>query len=315
MKIAVVIPSYKVKRHVLGVLEKIGPEVSAVYVVDDCCPEGSGEYVARECRDPRVRVVRLERNRGVGGATMAGYEAAFKDGADVAVKLDGDGQMDPSRIRDLVRPIEQGRADYSKGNRFYSIEALASMPLIRLIGNSGLSFLTKLSSGYWNVMDPTNGFTALHRTAFGLLPLGKIENRYFFESDLLFRLNTVRAVVADVPFEAVYGDEVSNLDVRKALFEFGFRHLARIHKRVFYNYILRDFNAVSFQLIFGMLFFLGGATLGIWKWVQGSLMGQPATSGTVMLAALPVILGFQMLLGALQLDVQNMPRVPLQSGK
>lgn len=186
MNVAVVIPSYKVKDHILSVLNRIGPIVSRIYVVDDKCPQGTGKFVAEQCRDPRVAVLFHDVNQGVGGAMITGYRRALADGAEVVVKLDGDGQMDPDLIPTFVSPIERGVADYTKGNRFYAIENLEGMPFVRIFGNTSLSFVNKLSSGYWNVMDPTNGYTAIHASALSALPLSKIEKRYFFESDMLF---------------------------------------------------------------------------------------------------------------------------------
>ena len=205
MKVAIVIPAFRVKEHILQVIEKVGPEVSDILVVDDCCPEGSGDFVRNNCADVRVRVIFNKSNKGVGGATISGYLEALKIGSDVIVKVDGDGQMDPALIPDLIHPILSGEADYTKGNRFFNLASLKSMPLIRLFGNSVLSFVSKLASGYWNVMDPTNGFTAIHASVLKVLPLEKIDERYFFESDMLFRLNTVRAVVKELPMEASYG--------------------------------------------------------------------------------------------------------------
>mgnify|MGYP002040991694 FL=1 len=195
MRIAVVIPCYKVTQHVLGVIADIGPEVERIYAVDDACPEGSGRFVEQHNHDPRVRVLYNPENRGVGGAVVTGYKAAMSEGIDIVVKIDGDGQMDPRLLPLFVRPLQRGQADYSKGNRFYRPESVQGMPPIRLFGNAVLSFLTKLSCGYWNVMDPTNGYTAVRTCVLAELPLDKLERRYFFETDMLFRLNTVRAVV------------------------------------------------------------------------------------------------------------------------
>jgi glycosyltransferase involved in cell wall biosynthesis len=307
-EIAVVVPCYRARAQVLGVLARIGPECAAVYVVDDACPEGSGRHVQESCRDPRVRVLFHEVNQGVGGATLTGYRAALAEGADVLVKLDADGQMDPALIPALVAPILVGEADYAKGNRFFDLEGLGGMPWVRLVGNSLLSFLSKLSSGYWEIFDPTNGFTALHAAVARRLPWDKLARRYFFESDLLFRLGTLRAVVADVPMTAVYGSEESNLVVRRALFEFAWKHLVNTGKRVFYGYYLRDFNFASLELVLGTLLVAGGSWFGVAQWMEGSRQGAPSTSGTVMLAALPVLLGVQLVLGFLSHDMHNAPR-------
>jgi glycosyltransferase involved in cell wall biosynthesis len=306
--IAAVIPCFRVKRHILGVLAAIPAAIDRIYVVDDGCPEGSGAAVESGCSDPRVRVLRHERNEGVGGATLTGYRAALADGATVIVRLDGDGQMDPALIPRLARPILEGSADYAKGNRFFELEGLRSMPPLRLLGNSLLSFASKLSSGYWNVFDPTNGFTAIHAVVLRQLPLDKLSHGWFFESDLLFRLGTIRAVVCDVPIPAHYGDEESSLVVRRVVAEFAWKHLANAAKRIFYNYYLRNFNIASIEIALGAVLLGLGTWIGVTRWIEGSLRATPATSGTVMLAALPVLIGMQLVLAFLSYDLQNIPR-------
>src|SRR5262249_27880450 len=169
--IAAVIPCFRVKRHILEVLAAVPPAVERIYVVDDACPEGTGDLVESAVLDPRVRVLRHVENQGVGAATLTGYRTALADGARVVVRLDADGQMDPALIPRLVAPILDGEADYAKGNRFFELEGLRAMPRLRLAGNSLLSFASKLSSGYWNVFDPTNGFTAIHAEVLRRVPL------------------------------------------------------------------------------------------------------------------------------------------------
>jgi hypothetical protein len=256
-------------------------------------------------------VIFNEKNLGVGGAVKEGYKMGLKEGCDILVKVDGDDQMDPRLIKYLVQPILKGEADYVKGNRFYKLEDLKSMPKIRLIGNSVLSFINKAVNGYWNIMDPTNGFTAIHKHSLSQLPLNKIENRYFFESDMLFRLGLIRAVVVDFPIVAVYKDEKSNLRIGKILFEFPPKYLKRFIKRIFYNYILREFNVGSLQLLMGSLLIGFSFIFGVIKWVASIQHGIPASPGTVMVAALPFFLGFQLLLSALYFDISNLPKKPL----
>ena len=307
MKTAVVIPCYRVKDHILAVLGQIGTNVSNIYVVDDCCPEKSGAFVQAEIKDKRVTVLFHETNLGVGGAVLTGYRRAADDGCDVVVKIDGDGQMD-SRLIDLfVKPIEMGIADYTKGNRFFSPRFLESMPLVRKLGNASLSFISKASTGYWNVMDPTNGFTAIHTNLLRLLDLDRIDRRYFFESDLLFRLNTIRAVVRDVPMEAVYNDEVSGVKETRAIWEFGIKHMRNLFKRLAYKYFVRDFNTATIQVLFGLPLVCFGILFGAYHWRLSVETHNPATTGTVMVATLPIILGFQLLLSAFSFDVQSVP--------
>ena len=270
-------------------------------------PKLTGDYVVKHCEDERVVVVTHEQNQGVGGAVMTGYRLAVLAGAEVIVKLDGDGQMDPALIPQFVLPIAEQRADYVKGNRFYNIEDVRVMPRRRLIGNAVLSFVTKLSSGYWTTFDPTNGYTAISAKLLPFLPLGRIHSRYFFESDMLFRLGTISAVIVDIPMTAIYGDEQSGLHVRQVLLPFIWGNFANMGKRVFYNYFLRGFSIASVELLAGIGLMLFGILFGTWNWAASVRTGLPATTGTVMLAALPVILGVQLLLQFLAFDIGSVP--------
>lgn len=309
--IAVVIPSYRVKDQILDVISKIGSFVEKIYVVDDKCPEHSGKFVEEKCQDKRCVVLYNEKNLGVGGATMRGFKEALKDKMDIVVKLDGDGQMDPKIISNIISPLVKDIADYSKGNRFYSLESLKQMPYIRLFGNAGLSFLSKVSSGYWNLMDPTNGYLAINSVALKRLPLNKIDNRYFFESDMLFRLNTIGAVVKEVAMDSLYSDEVSSLSIKKCLFEFPLKHFKCCVKRIFYNYFLRNFNVGSLFLVLSFLLGGCGIIFGGYHWHLSNITGVSATTGTVMISALSIIFSFQLLLSFLIYDLQSVPTDPL----
>ena len=305
--IAVVIPCYKVTAHVLDVIRRIGPEVRAIFAVDDKCPDGSGAFIQQHNTDPRVQVLFNPVNLGVGGAVMHGYRAAIAAGCDVIVKIDGDGQMDPALLPTFVAPILSGEADYTKGNRFFDLEEIHQMPRIRLFGNAALSFLTKLSSGYWNLFDPTNGYTAIHARVAQLLPFGKISQRYFFETDMLFRLNTLRAVVVDVPMDAHYADEESNLRIGKILPEFLLKHTRNFAKRIFYNYYLRDMSLASLQLPAGVALLGFGLVFGLVRWLGSAATASVSSAGTVMLAGLPVMMGLQLLLAFIGHDVASVP--------
>lgn len=308
MKIAVVIPTYKVSNHIVSVLAEIGPEVTAIYVIDDACPEKSGALVEKKNSDKRVKVIFNSQNLGVGGATVNGYRAALDGGADIVVKVDGDGQMNPKAIPDLIQPILEGNADYTKGNRFDSLAGLSQMPGIRVLGNGALSLMTKFSTGYWNITDPTNGFTAIHSQILAKLPLEMISKRFFFESDMLFRLSVIKAVVWDVAMDARYGSEKSNLSIFKSLLEFPWKHIKNFHKRIFYNYYLRDMSAASLELPLGVGLGWFGFIFGVTKFAESVESGMPATAGTVMLSAVPVILGFQLVLAFLSYDIASVPK-------
>jgi glycosyltransferase involved in cell wall biosynthesis len=306
--IAVVIPCYRVAKHILTVCESIPDFVARIYVVDDACPEQSGQLVLANIRDPRLQVLFHEQNQGVGGAVMTGYQAALADGADIIVKIDGDGQMDPSLIQYFIQPIASGQADYTKGNRFYDLTGLKSMPKVRIFGNAVLSLLNKLSSGYWNIFDPTNGFTAVHANVCRRLPFSKISNRYFFETDMLFRLNTLRAMVMDIPMDAKYASEVSNLKVSGVAGEFLWKHLRNVVKRIGYNYFLRDMSIASIELVLGLLLTVFGVSFGLHGWLLSIQTNVAATAGTVMIAAMPILLGMQLILSFIGHDIAAVPR-------
>jgi len=307
--VAVVIPCYKVQKQIIGVLNSIGNEIDHIIVVDDCCPDNSADLVEKKFLDERLILIRMEKNSGVGGAVIQGYKKAIEMKVDVIVKLDGDGQMDPSRIADLIDPIVKNKADYTKGNRFFNVESLGKMPAVRLIGNAGLSFLSKLSTGYWNIFDPNNGFTAVDSKVLKNIPLNKIEKRYFFESDMLFRLNLARAVVIDVPIEAIYGDEISNLSAGKSIFEFSFKHFRNLLKRIFYNYFLREFSVATLNLILGISFLFFGIFYGGLRWIESSASNIGTNQGALFIITISIVVGIQFLLSFFSYDIAHEPRI------
>ncbi len=306
--IAVVIPCHRVKAHITEVIRAIGPEVDAIYCVDDLCPDDSGGFIQREVNDPRVRVLRHTQNQGVGGAVMTGYRQAVADGARVIVKIDGDGQMDPNLLGRFVAPILRGEADYTKGNRFYDLRNISSMPPLRIFGNAALSFMAKFSTGYWDLFDPTNGYTAIDADVVRLLPLDKVSRRYFFETDMLFRLNTVRAMVVDIPMDARYGDEVSGLKISRILGEFAFKHARNYLKRLVYNYFLRNLSAASLELVAALVLLTFGAVFGGYHWSASAQASVATPVGTIMIATVALVSGLQFLLAFLSFDVASVPR-------
>ena len=309
--IAVVIPCYRLGDAVFDVIAAIGPEVGWIFVVDDACPERVGDRVAARCRDPRIHVLRHATNQGVGGATLSGYQAALSTSAMIIVKLDGDGQMDPRLIPRLCAPLLAGRADYAKGNRFHRLRNVAGMPAVRLLGNALLSFATKLSSGYWQLFDPTNGYTAIRRELLPELDIERISRRYFFESDMLFHLNQMRAVVVEMPMRAVDAGQRSILRPAAVLLPFVFGNLRNLTRRVIYGYFLRGFSVASLDLLLARPLLAFGTAFGTYHWRLSMHTGVAASAGTVMLAALPIIVGSQLLLSWLNFDIAAEPRQPV----
>jgi glycosyltransferase involved in cell wall biosynthesis len=309
--IAVVIPTYRAKESILSVIVQIGAEVGRIYVVDDCCPDRSGDYVTAHCGDPRVTVIRHETNQGVGGATLTGMKAAVSDGASVIVKIDADGQMDPALIPFFANPILSGDADYTKGNRFFNAASLAAMPRIRLFGNAVLSIMSKFSTGYWHMFDPANGYVAISARIVELLPVERIAKRFFFETDMLYYLGLLRAVVVDVPIVSHYGDEKSNLKIKSILWPFVSAHIVRFFRRIALNYFIRDFSFGSLCLIVGVPLFLFGLIYGLANWISHAAQGTATPTGVIMVAALTLLFGMQLLLFFFNADIGAEPRHPL----
>jgi len=311
-RIAVVIPAYRVARHIEKVLAGVPDFVERIIVVDDAGPDDTAARVER-LSDPRITLIRHDANRGVGGAMKSGFVEAIDSGMDIVVKMDGDDQMDPAAMGRLLAPLIAGRADMAKGNRYQDFASLKKMPTIRIIGNAGLTFLIKMASGYWSMFDPTNGYFAIRTGTLARMSMNRLPDRYFFESGFLVQLGIIGAVVEDVAIPARYGDEESSLSVSRTLFEFPPRLIWGMMRRVFWRYFVYDFSAVSLFLLTGFPLLIGGAWYGYHGWMAGIRAGKPATAGTVMLAAMPLIIGFQLLIQALVVDIQNVPRTPLST--
>lgn len=301
-KVAIVIPCYNVARHIASVVESIPRHYHPIVTVDDASTDDTVGVLER-LGDQRVVLIRHATNRGVGGATKTGYEEALRRSADICVKMDGDGQMSGEDLDALVAPLIAGGSDYSKGNRFVDLRALRAMPRVRLVGNALLSLACKAASGYWNMLDVTNGFTAIRAEMLRRIAFDNLSERYFFESSMLIELSILRARVADVEMPARYGDERSSLKLSRVLASFPGLLLRGLLRRVYWRYFIQDFGATSVLLLVGALLTIGGGSFGVYRWWLSVATGIPATAGTVILAAVPLLGGFQCFLGALLLDV------------
>lgn len=310
--VAVVIPCFRSANSIADVIARVPASIGSIICINDASDDNLAEVLrGLAVRNSRLSIITHERNKGVGGATVSGYRRAIEQGAEIIVKIDSDMQMNPAFIPALVAPILAGEADYVKGNRFFDIERVREMPVVRLIGNAGLTFISRVSSGYWHLSDPTNGFTAINASVAELLPLHKVHERYFFESDMLFRLNSFGAMVLEQPLETRYGDETSHLSIGLTLVTFPFLHFRNFCKRIFYNYFLRNFDVASLDLLAGVMLGCFGAVFGALAWMHSVRTGIPATAGTVMLSVTPLLLGFQLFLAFLQFDVARTPRTSI----
>lgn len=308
LKIAVVIPCYKVEKHIEAVLAEIPAHVDCIIAVNDCSPDATGQKLKDLCSTySKLVYLEHEANKGVGGAMVTGYRKALELGCHIAVKIDGDNQMDLAYLDSLLEPILKGKADFSKGNRFRDRKALREMPFIRRFGNIGLSFCIKAASGYWNIFDPTNGYTAVSREALLSMDLDKIHRSYFFESSMLMELYHAGAVVVDVPMKARYADEVSNLSVWRTLFEFPPKLLYGFIKRIILKYYLYEFNVASLYLLTGLPLLFLGSVYGIVNFIKYTSALIPAPTGTVVIPTLMITLGFQLILAAINYDLTNFP--------
>jgi hypothetical protein len=301
-----VLPAYNESAHIATVIAALPKWIDHIIVVDDASTDDT-QSILSAIADDRITLIRHERNQGVGGAMVTGYRAALETDADIVVKMDADGQMLAADLPRLVRPLAVGSAEYAKGNRFYFRYATRDMPRGRGFGNSLLSLLTKAASGYWHVFDSQCGFTATTTPFLRLLDLEQIATDYFFENDMLIQLNGLGARVIDVPVTTVYASETSHIRVHRVALTFPPRLLSKATTRFWRKYLLTDFGIVAVLTTLGMALGTFGFIFGAYQWWHSIILGRAATTGTVMIAVLPIILGFQLLLQALSLNVAGSP--------
>jgi glycosyltransferase involved in cell wall biosynthesis len=313
--IVAVLPAYNVEREIESVLTSLPDFLRHIVVVDDASQDQTSAIVGRVAElDRRVILLQHEANQGVGGAMQTGFRKALELGAQIAVKIDGDGQMSTTHLPELLVPLINGDADYTKGNRFRNFQALQQMPALRRAGNMALSFCTKAACGYWNCFDPTNGFVAIRGSVLEQLPLEKIHRSYFFETSMLAQLYLLGALVKDIPIPARYGLETSNLSIMRTIGEFPGRLLACFGRRLILKNFIYDFTMESIYLLFGAPMLLGGLIYGTYNWIYYAQKGIGAPTGTIMIAVLLLTLGFQILLAAIGIDLHAAPREPISRG-
>jgi dolichol-phosphate mannosyltransferase len=301
-----VIPAYRARETVTAVVADALEYAQVVVVVDDGCPEGSGDAVqAAYPGSERVRVLRHDRNRGVGAAMKTGIGYAIDEGADAIVKIDADGQMNCSYIPLIAEFFENDPSLVCiKGNRFFDSTVLKAMPRRRLLGNALLSLTAKLASGYWNVIDPTNGYLAFNAELLRLVPWQSFADSYFFEVSVLCELGLQRMPLLELEMPTIYTSAPSSLSIPRVAFEFPPKLLRMTLRRIMLQYFVFDINLATVYLVAGTLLTAFGAIFGGYEWFLSNATGVPRPLGTVMLAALPFLMGFQLLLAATMYDVQ-----------
>jgi glycosyltransferase involved in cell wall biosynthesis len=302
--ISVVVPAFNEAKHILKVIGGVPNFVDHIIVVNDCSRDRTAEVV-RKINNDRVTLINHKSNQGVGGAIISGHKKALELKSDINIIMAGDNQMDPKYLPDLLDKLIDENYDYVKGNRFYSTKTISNMPKMRVFGNIMLSFLNKISSGYWSVFDPQNGYTAIKTKTLRKIDLDKIAQGYFFENSILIELNIIGAKVADVSIPARYKDENSKLKIFKIIVPFIFCLSRGFHRRIFYKYFLRGVHPIIVFLLSGAILAFWGMVFGLIKWHESSAAGVAASTGTVMLAVMPLLMGFQLLLWAVVMDIQE----------
>jgi dolichol-phosphate mannosyltransferase len=310
--IAVVIPCFRVEKEIHSVITNLPNIFKHIIFIDDASPDETSKIITKSAKkDRRIVLIKHKKNLGVGEAMKSGFQKALELGAQIVVKIDGDGQMDMNNLPGLLIPLIEGQADYTKGNRFRDYQALQKMPAIRRVGNTGLSFLTKAATGYWNIFDPTNGYIAIRSSVLALVPLHQVDSTYYFETSMLANLYLLGAVVKDIPMPARYLGERSSLSVHRTLFEFPIKLIKTYFRRLFLRHLIYDFSMATVYVFVGLPLLLFGLSFGIIKWIEYSGQGISAPTGTVMLPTLAVLLGIQFLIAAIEIDLRSTPNVPL----
>ena len=305
-RVAVVVPAYQEEQLLPVTLAGIPAFVDRIYVVDDCSPDGTATR-AEECAqaDPRIELIRHERNGGVGAAIVTGYLRAVEERIDVTAVMAADNQMDPAELEGLVAPVARGEVDYAKANRLFTGQAWELIPRHRYLGNAVLSMLTKIASGYWHIADSQSGYTAISLPVLEQLDLRNLYPRYGFPNDLLVHLNVWNARVRDFPQKPVYGvGERSGMKIRKVIPRISWLLLRAFFWRLRVKYVIRDFHPLVFFYLFGILMTLAGLGLGISLIVLRSL-GEGITAATGVLEAILLIFGAQFTLFAMWFDMES----------
>ena len=306
-KICIVIPCYKASKSIKNVIDSIPDYVDLILVVDDFCPEKSGQIVER-LKNEKIIIIYNSKNEGVGGATIKGFEKSIELKIDYTIKMDADGQMDSNYLYSLLKPLINDQCDFTKGNRLYYPKELKKMPIVRLFGNSILSFFVKFSSGYWDISDTTNGYIALKNEELKKIDLESLSKNYFFEINLLIESNIKNLVIKEVMMPSIYNDEKSNLKIKNIIITFPFLLLKGLIKRIFFKYFIYDFNIASVYIISGIPLFFFGVIYGTLNWIHNSKMNHLTPTGTIMISLLCIILGFQLLLQSITIDVMSTPK-------
>lgn len=305
-RIGVVVRAYNEERQIETVLRTMPDFVDSIIVVDDFSTDATAQRLEewKSRLGDRLTVIRHVHNVGVGGATVTGHRKALEQGLDIIAVMDGDGQMDPADLPAIIEPLVSGKADFAKGNRLFSGRAWEKTPKVRYLGNAMLSLMTKVASGYWHVADSQAGYTAISKNALASLDLNRLHPRYAFENSMLIQLNIGSWRVRDVHLEPRYGiGEKSSMRILKVIPDISGLLFRGFLDRMFEKYVIRDFHPLVFFYAMGTVLVILGLGLGIVEVVHRVVNGAVA-SASVVLVALLIISGLQLLLFAMWFDME-----------
>jgi glycosyltransferase involved in cell wall biosynthesis len=306
-RIGVVVPAYNEEQLIGRVVETMPDYVDVIVVVDDASQDETELAVQKyqPQMDSRLQLIKHETNQGVGGAIATGYKWCRDHEVDVAVVMAGDAQMDPADLPTLLAPIVEDRADYAKGNRLFTGDAWNQIPRVRYLGNSAMSLLTKMASGYWHVADSQCGYTAINAKALKMLDWDQMYKRYGQPNDLLVRLNVFNFRVCDVPVQPVYNiGEKSGIKPLRMIPKLSWLLLKLFLYRMWQKYVIRDFHPLLF--FYALAFFLLAVSvpLGLRVFYKWLILGQNIPSINALAWMSSVIAGLQSLFFAMWFDME-----------
>jgi glycosyltransferase involved in cell wall biosynthesis len=309
-KISMSIPALNEEGFINKTLDNVPDFVNRVYVIDDGSTDKTQDIVKEYAKkDKRVKLLINERNRGNGYSVVRAFKEAIKEGYDINCIVAGDNQCRQEYLASIIDEVVDDHCEYAKANRFVHMDELKQMPTFRKVSNVFMSFINKFATGYYSVFDPLNSYSATRVSALKKMDLDSISHRYDFENSYLLHLYLINARVKDVPVPALYAGETSTINLVPYIFRTTRTLTKSFFKRVYYKYILFSLHPIALFLVFGSLLFLFGLIYGLVIGIMALHPGHhPASTATVMISVLPLILGFQLLLQAIVLDIENEPK-------
>lgn len=306
-KISVVIPAYNEEKLIEKTVETIPDFVDYIIVVNDTSTDSTLEKLHDiSQKNKKLKVISNAKNLGVGGSLKVGYRYALDEtDADTVGVVSGDAQCDPKSLKPMLAVLEEEKVDYVKGNRFFYLEELKTMPKYRRLGNIFASILTKFSTGYYSISDTQMGFGFFRRSILEKINFDLIRERYDYENSMLIALSIASAKVKDHPVPAIYGEETSSIDFLPTVARTLRTVWVGFWQRIFYKYILYSFHPIALFLIGGLVLTTFGFIFGLFVTYERIAHQLSPSTGTVMLVVLPLFLGFQLLLTAVTMDMNN----------